>query len=48
MKRWHWLPDDVDNEQLVASCYRPDIYRQALTHLEMPNDNFHSTHLAIL
>lgn len=48
MKRWHWLPEDVDSDKLVASCYRPDIYRQALIHVAMPKDDSHSAHLAML
>ena len=48
MKRWNWLPENIDCDELVASCYRPDIYRQALTNVAMPNDDYHNEHLTIL
>ena len=53
MKRWHWLPQDIDSEALVASCYRPDIYRQAFSapgseNIILPRDNFNQQHLALL
>jgi len=37
----------------VASCYRPDIYRQAFSSLgsediTLPSDNFNQQHLALL
>jgi ABC-type nitrate/sulfonate/bicarbonate transport system substrate-binding protein len=48
MKRWHWLPDNIDCDKLVASCYRPDIYRQALNNVAMPKDDFNNEHLTIL
>ncbi|MEH6447694.1 MAG: CmpA/NrtA family ABC transporter substrate-binding protein [Oleispira sp.] len=47
MKRWHWLPEDTDCDKLVAGCYRPDIYRQALTDVTMPVDDFHNEHLSM-
>ncbi|MFT7456458.1 MAG: ABC-type nitrate/sulfonate/bicarbonate transport system substrate-binding protein [Marinobacter maritimus] len=48
MKRWHWLPEDIDCDALVASCYRPDIYRQALINVAMPKDDFNNEHLTLL
>ena len=37
MKRWHWLPEDIDCDKLVTQCYRPDIYRAALSDNLIPN-----------
>lgn len=48
MKHWHWTPDHIDCNELVAGCYRPDIYRQALSEAAMPEDNINSEHLALL
>jgi len=53
MKRWHWLPPSIDSDVLVANCYRPDIYRQALASQPLsdeilPENNFLQDHLATL
>ncbi len=45
MQRWQWLPESVDCEQLVAECYRPDIYRQALSSVAMPDSDSQAEHL---
>ena len=36
MKRWHWLPEHIDCDELIAQCYRPDIYRAALSDNLLP------------
>lgn len=48
MTRWNFLPENIDCDELVASCYRPDIFRQALLNVDMPKDDFNNKHLAIL
>jgi nitrate/nitrite transport system substrate-binding protein len=48
MKRWHWIPENIDCTELVQACYRPDIYRQALAGVAMPEDDINNEHLALL
>jgi nitrate/nitrite transport system substrate-binding protein len=36
LQRWGWANPDIDASALVAECYRPDLYHQALGHTALP------------
>tara|TARA_B110000196_G_scaffold37933_2_gene28444 strand:- start:11162 stop:12277 length:1116 start_codon:yes stop_codon:yes gene_type:complete len=40
MKRWGWLPKNIDCDELIIQCYRPDIYRAALNHIPLPTSDY--------
>ena len=43
MQHWQFIPEDIDHDQLVTQCYRPDIYRSALQGIApLPAQNFKS------
>jgi two-component system, oxyanion-binding sensor len=36
LQRWNWVKGDLDCKQLIADCYRTDLYRQALKSATIP------------
>jgi ABC-type nitrate/sulfonate/bicarbonate transport system substrate-binding protein len=40
MQRWGWLPADQDISVTAMECYRPDIYRRALTQTPLPETDW--------
>tara|TARA_B100001063_G_scaffold166704_1_gene155659 strand:- start:30 stop:1205 length:1176 start_codon:yes stop_codon:yes gene_type:complete len=47
MHRWGWIPENISQSDLIKQCYRPDIYRAALSDIKLPDDDYQENIISI-
>lgn len=47
MHRWGWIPENINHSDLIKQCYRPDIYRAALSDIALPDDDYQENIISI-
>jgi hypothetical protein len=47
MHRWGWIPENINHHDLITQCYRPDIYRAALSDITLPDDDYQENIISI-